>query len=135
MKPMTICFDFDGVLCEYEGWKGHDKIGKPILGMIVFVKRLHEEGHTLKLSTTRLNPYPFGENAPDKYVQCGGARTLINEWLVEQGIKDCFSEITGYKPHADYYIDDRAIRYSPMEKDIYGGKLGVDLYHLFLDEE
>ena len=114
-----IVFDFDGVLCEYHGWRGHDEIGKPIDGMIELVKELYEQGYTLKLSTTRLNPYPFGENSlmegRDEVVASGKAKEIVMNWLQEQGILHCFKEITGYKPFGEVYIDDRALRYDSAD--------------------
>ena len=109
---MDIVFDFDGVLCKYEGWRGHDNIGKPITVMIELVKKLHAKGHHLKLCTTRLNPYPFGQNKKaDDSVQSGYALETITEWLYNNKVVSCFEEITGYKPFGDIYIDDRAIRF------------------------
>ena len=105
----TIVFDFDGVLCEYKGWRGHDAIGKPKTKWINAVKRWFEQGHKLKLSTTRLNPYPFGPEKPDADVLNGKALGYVKAWLEEQGIGGFFIEITGYKPFGDYYIDDKAV--------------------------
>jgi len=133
---MEIVFDFDGVLCEYNGWRGHNIIGEPIAEMIDLVKKLHERGHTLKLSTTRLNPYPFGDERPDQDVLLGNAEHYIRVWLKKQGIEECFCEITGYKPYGDYYIDDKALRYAPLEKDhVHGGLLGHEIYDILLKEE
>jgi len=130
---MDVVFDFDGVLCEYKGWRGHDDIGKPIKEMVGLVKKLYKRHHTLKLSTTRLNPYPFGTNDKvDEEVFSGKASANIRYWLKKQGIEHCFSEITGYKPFGDYYIDDRGLRYAGVEKDNKGGLLGVELYQLLL---
>jgi len=109
---MDIVFDFDGVLCEYEGWRGHDNIGKPIKENIAFVRELKNMGHKLKLSTTRLNPYPFREHKEaDELVLSGKAREIIKDWLDSCDIIACFTEITGYKPFGDIYIDDRGFYY------------------------
>lgn len=129
----TVCFDFDGVLAEYDGWKGHGIIGKPIKEMIDLVGRLHNAGHTLVLCTTRLNAHPFVDmpNKVDKEVVSGYADVCIREFLEGEGILTFFSKIGCEKVFADYYIDDRAIRYS-IVKDKYGGQLGVELYQLLL---
>lgn len=112
---MIIVFDFDGVLCEYVGWRGHDKIGKPIKSMIDLVEGLYMLGHVLKLSTTRLNPFPKGDMWEDKLVSSGEAKEYIMDWLQEQGILKYFKEITGYKPFGDVYIDDRALRFDDFD--------------------
>jgi len=139
MTQRVGVFDFDGTLCEYSGWRGHDKIGKPIADMIELVRRLREHGDMLILSTTRLNPYPFGEVGvmgeppkKDEFVENGYAYDCIHRWLKKQGIRYCFRYLTGYKPYADYYVDDRGIRYSPLEKDKFGGLLAVELYQHLL---
>jgi len=108
---MDIVFDFDGVLCEYQGWRGHDNIGEPIMPMVDLVIDLHKKGHKLKLCTTRLNPHPFGDERIDEDVVSLKAKRTIIDWLDRHGILDCFVEITGYKPYGEYYIDDRALRY------------------------
>ena len=109
---MDIVFDFDGVLCEYEGWRGHDNIGKPIKENIALVRELKNRDYRIKLSTTRLNPYPFGEHKEaDEWVQSGKAKEIIKDWLDSYDILTCFSEITGYKPFGDIYIDDRGFYY------------------------
>ena len=132
---MDIVFDFDGVLCEYEGWRGHDKMGKPIKENINLVKQLYKEGHKLKLSTTRLNPFPFGKNKEgDEGVMKGIAYGFIKLWLEKNNIFHCFVEITGYKPFGEYYIDDRALRYG-QEKDFKGTLLGTELYQILLHKQ
>jgi hypothetical protein len=109
---MDIVFDFDGVLCEYEGWRGHDKIGEPIAVMIELVKKLGCD-NKLKLSTTRLNPYPFGDyDSPDELVVSGKVKQIIEGWLQKQDILLYFDEITGYKPFGDIYIDDRGFYFN-----------------------
>ena len=125
---MDIVFDFDGVLCEYHGWRGHSNFGEPIKENIELVKNLFDEGHKLKLSTTRLNPYPFGEglmDEPDELVLSGEAKERIMDWLQKQGILGFFKEITGYKPFGNIYIDDRAMRY---DKDISDSTKKIKLF-------
>jgi len=104
---MDIVFDFDGVLCEYEGWRGHDKIGKPIPEWVDAVKRWSGWGHKIKLHTTRLNPFPFGDDKIDEEVVSLMAKRSIINWLSDAGILDCFTIISEYKPYGDFYIDDR----------------------------
>ena len=112
---MDIVFDFDGVLCEYQGWRGHDDIGEPILEMVDLVSDLFDEGHKLKLCTTRLNPYPKGDLWEDEVVSSGKAKEIIMKWLEENKILHCFKVISGYKPFGDVYIDDRAIRFGDVK--------------------
>lgn len=106
---MIICFDFDGVLCSYDKWQGHNHFGKPNKEMIELVKKLDKKNHQLILSTTRLNPLPFWDRPLDKDVQNGFANKMIKNWLREQRIYDCFCLVTGFKPFAHIYIDDKGL--------------------------
>lgn len=130
---VSVCFDFDGVLAEYSTWKGHEHIGKPIEETIELVKRLHENGVKLALCSTRLSSTPFIDEPTryDKEVTEGDSLLILCDWLIEQGIRDCFKMIQGEKPMADYYIDDKALRYG-QEKDYMGTLIGSDLYEILL---
>jgi hypothetical protein len=127
----TVCFEFDGVLAEYTGWQGHEHIGEPIEAMIELLKELHGRGYHLALCTTRLNESPFVDEIRfDTVVQDGLARKLLEGWLEEQGILKCFRYIDGSKPMADYYIDDKALRFGGVaidcESAMYEGALDDD---------
>ena len=122
MKEKHIVFDFDGVLSKYEGWQGHDSIGEPIWDMIQLVRDLHSDGHKLKLSTTRLNPFPFGlDKPPERLVMNGFVYNRIKTWLSLPPINifECFEEITGYKPFGEVYIDDRALFFNGDMDEFY----------------
>ena len=64
--------DLDGTLAHYDGWKGHDYIGKPIPAMVNKVKALLKEGCTVKIVTARA-AFP-------------GAAEFIHQWLIDQGL-------------------------------------------------
>lgn len=128
METVSVCYDFDGCLNVYTDWRGHGHIGEPLKhpvdGLLVIdvVKELYDMGVELKLSTTRLNPYPFGEGLgveSDEVVVSGKAKEHVMDWLQKYEILHCFKEITGYKPYADLYVDDRGwfpTRQELMEK-------------------
>lgn len=93
----TICFDFDGVLARYDGWKGHCHLGQPVEGMSRLLEQLREDGWTIIIFTTR-------------------GCVEIAEWCsVYDMVHDYINanpEIQGQnpgKPIADIYVDDRAI--------------------------
>ncbi len=101
---MTIAFDFDGVLAEYDGWKGHHHMGEPIEGMRELLLNLKEFGHTIIIFTTR------GCNE-------------IEEWCTKHQIPFDYinhnPHIQGNnpgKPVADLYIDDRAVRFTSISQ-------------------
>lgn len=95
----TIAVDFDGVIAEYDGWKGSAVLGAPRPDVIEALRTLRAEGWKIVIHTTR------GE-------------AEIAGYLDEHGIPwDEFNRNSDYrtqgaKPVADVYWDDRALRYS-----------------------
>ncbi len=51
----VIAFDFDGVLAQYDGWKGIDVLGEPIQETIQTVRKLKEEGYKILIFTSRMD--------------------------------------------------------------------------------
>lgn len=101
---MTFAFDFDGVLAKYDGWKGHHHMGEPIEGMRELLLSLKEFGHTIIIFTTRgcneIHEWCEKYNMPHDY---------INHNPLLQGNNPG-------KPIADFYIDDRAVRFTNIAK-------------------
>jgi len=97
--PRTIAVDFDGVIADYDGWKGAGVLGPPRRDVREALRVLHAEGWKIIIHTTR------GE-------------TEISAYLVEHGIphheinRNSDYRTLGTKPVADVYWDDRAFRYS-----------------------
>lgn len=89
----TVCVDFDGVLAQYDGWKGEETLGKPNPGAVGFVKDLIEEGYEVAIHTTR---------------DCG----RIQEWLQLWSLDHPSVYPTREKPPALIYIDDRGYRFN-----------------------
>jgi len=95
----TIAVDFDGVIAEYDGYKGSGVLGEPRLDVLEALRELRSEGWKILIHTTR------GEHE-------------ISGYLAQHGIP--FDEINrnsdyktvGPKPVADLYWDDRAVSYS-----------------------
>lgn len=96
----TIAFDFDGVLAQYDGWKGYQHLGKPIEGMREVLQQLKSDGWKILIYTTRGN-------------------AEIAEWCKKYYMPVDYinmnPEIQGKnpgKPIASIYVDDRAIRFT-----------------------
>jgi len=95
----TIAVDFDGVIADYDGWKGCGVLGEPRADVKEALATLQAEGWKIVVHTTR---------GPDE----------IGNYLAQHRI--AFDEINcnsdyrtqGTKPVADVYWDDRAVRYS-----------------------
>lgn len=105
-KPKTIAFDFDGVLAHYDGWRGHNHLGKPIPGMKDLLWELKESGWTIIIYTTRGN-------------------AEIQEWCERRNFPCDYvnfnPDIQGNnpgKPIADIYVDDRAIKFNGVPADL-----------------
>lgn len=95
----TIAVDFDGVIADYDGWKGRGVLGNPRADVKEVLATLQAEGWKIVVHTTRGQ-----EEIRDYLVQHRIAHDEIN----------CNSDYKaqGTKPVADVYWDDRAVRYS-----------------------
>src|SRR5678815_4824329 len=94
----TISIDFDGVIHDYsDGWTGYHPIGEPVPGSLEFVQECIDVGYVVFISSCRA------------FTQTG--RECIKVWLEDNGFPIGRIHITSDKPHADWYIDDRAIRF------------------------
>lgn len=47
MEKKTICVDFDGVIAQYDGFKGNDIFGDPIDGVQSAMEVLKKKGFTI----------------------------------------------------------------------------------------
>jgi adenylylsulfate kinase len=95
----TIAVDVDGVIADYNGWKGPGVIGSPRADVVDALRTLKAEGWKIVIHTTR-------------------GRDEIADYLRRNRIPhdeiNCNSDYTtgGAKPVADVYWDDRAVAYS-----------------------
>jgi len=105
----TVCVDLDGVLAEFDHWRGIDHIGKPLPGAVDFTHKLSKMARVV-IFTVRCNPEA---SESDETTQQLAAR--VESWLREHGFY--FDEVyTGQgKPLAAAYIDDRAVPCCPQE--------------------
>lgn len=98
-KPRVYAFDFDGVIAEYEGWKGDDVQGQPREAVVRAIRLLKSAGNTIIIHSTRgdemLKAYCLKHDIPFDYINENPLITGVN-----QG-----------KPMATAYVDDRAVCY------------------------
>ena len=52
LKPKHVCVDFDGVLAEYDGWKGPENLGMPREGAAEFLQSIVDLGMKVIILTT-----------------------------------------------------------------------------------
>lgn|SRR3990167_3921586 len=96
---MTLAIDFDGVIHNHKVKVEGRKMGPPVNLAVDVLKSLKKEGHTLIIFTTR-------GDRPDH----------VREWL--NWYKIPFDSITRVKPEADFYIDDKGIRFVDWNQTI-----------------
>ena len=95
----TIAIDFDGVIADYDGWKGFGVLGAPRADVVEALRTLRSEGWKIVIHTTR------GEEEIAAYLkQHSIPHDEIN--------RNSDYETLGVKPVADVYWDDRAVCYS-----------------------
>jgi hypothetical protein len=85
-----VCVDFNGVLDEYQGWRGPAHFDGPRAGAREFLEELTERGYAVFVFTTRY--------APDVW-----------RWLRDNGLDHLVSDVTDRKPAAHVFVDDRAV--------------------------
>ena len=95
----TIAVDFDGVIADYEGWKGPDVLGAPRADVLDALRALQAEGWKIVIHTTRAE-----QEIADYLVQHRIPHDEIN--------RNSDYKTRGVKPVADVYWDDRAVCYS-----------------------
>ena len=88
----TICIDFDGVIAEYNGWKGPDFLGNPKNGAKDFLDRLKVNGFKIIIFTIR-------------------PKEKILEWFKRYNFH-LPNFITNVKIPAFVYIDDRGLKFN-----------------------
>jgi len=95
----TIAVDFDGVIAEYDGWKGRGVLGLPRKDVVEALHELHAEGWKIVIHTTRgeqeIRPYLVQHRIPYHEIN-----------------RNSDYDTLGIKPVADIYWDDRAFFYS-----------------------
>jgi hypothetical protein len=98
-RQPTIAVDFDGVVANYEGWKGVTVLGSPRPDVIRALITLRDEGWKIVIHTTRapqsIVGYLKNNKVPYDEINCNSS--------YRNG---------GCKPVATIYWDDRALRYS-----------------------
>lgn len=95
----TLAVDFDGVIAEYDGWKGVGVLGTPRQDVVEAMRTLQREGWKIVIHTTR------GESEIGAYLQEHGVPC-------DEINRNSDYRTQGIKPVADVYWDDRAVRYS-----------------------
>ena len=110
LKGKIIAVDFDGVISEYEGWKGVGIFGKPVVGVQWSLNKFREMGaevviHTCRRETDLVVSYLKENNIPYDYINFSPRNTEL--------------KLSHMKIGADIYIDDRALTFTGEWKETY----------------
>lgn len=100
-KGKTACIDFDGVIADYRGgWRGENVFGDLLPGARDGILSLKDNGYKIIINTARRDTQALRDYLDDNGIPFDDVNNV------------CDPE-TGRcrKPHADVYIDDRAIRF------------------------
>ena len=95
----TIAVDFDGVIADYDGYKGVGVLGAPRLDVRDALALLRAEGWKIVIHTTR------GHDEVGEYLRS-------NHIPHDEINSNSDYRTQGPKPVADVYWDDRAVCYS-----------------------
>jgi adenylylsulfate kinase len=99
---MIIAVDFDGVIAEYDGWKGRGIFGKPVEGVAVGLIYLRANGHKIMVYTCRSEI-----DDVEKYLKVHE----IPYDFINHCPENDKNNLHPAKQYADVYIDDRGIRF------------------------
>ncbi len=107
----NVAVDVDGVLAQYDGWKGVEHIGDPIPGAVEFTKKLQEIARVV-IFTTRVNADPkiSGRNESVEMLT-----QRVKLWLDAHGFAYDEIYVGQGKPLAAAYVDDRAVTCCPQD--------------------
>ena len=86
----VVCVDLDGVLNQFDEWRGPYYFHPPRAGAREFLAQLRGLGYEVVVFTVRWKPH-------------------VERWLAEHGLAEFVAEVTDKKPPAHVYIDDRAL--------------------------
>ena len=98
-RPLTIAVDFDGVIADYDGWKGDEAVGAPRPDVIDALRLLRTEGWKIVVYSSR------GTDELTKYL-------VENRVPFDEINRNSSFQTGGTKPVANVYWDDRACCYS-----------------------
>jgi len=102
----VVCVDFDSTLYP---WRPVYEQPDPLPGAVEAMQRLKRAGYRIVIFTSRLSPTWLDST---KYT-ASDQLDHIEGVLKRDGIP--FDEITAEKVPAEFYIDDRSLRFSPGE--------------------
>jgi len=98
--PLVLAVDFDGVIAQYDRWKGHNVMGPPIRGAIKYLKKLREEGWIVIVWTTRPETVNLKFYLSQFGIEVDGINKDVKNWY----------DNLNHKIFAHVFLDDRDVK-------------------------
>ena len=106
IKTMRYCVDIDGTICTPTVGRDYHK-AQPFKDRIKTLNKLYDEGNYIIYFTAReMGRFSEEEHQIAQAMASGVLFELTTKQLNEWGAK--YHELIMGKPHADYFIDDKA---------------------------
>lgn len=102
----VICVDFDGTLFQ---WGDLYEKSPPFVGAVEAVRKFKQAGFEVVIFTSRMSPTWWASEGWDMKKAMVEQNAFITKRLNDFGIP--FDRITAEKVPAEYYIDDKALRF------------------------
>ena len=96
-----FCFDLDGVICTTN--KNDYKNSRPKKKNIIFINKLYDKGHFIKIFTARHMTTHKGNVSLVKKTGYTKTRSQLKKWKVK------YHEFIMGKPSYDIFVDDKAL--------------------------
>jgi hypothetical protein len=110
-----IGVDLDGTLAHYDGWKGENHVGAPVMLMAKRVRQWLREGREVRIVTARV--FPLINLATDISDDISGSREYRAAAFIQRWCKQHFDQILPLTCAKDFSMielwDDRAVQVQP----------------------
>ena len=109
-KKSKFCFDLDGTICHTKQKNQNYIDVLPIKGAVETIQQLKSNGHYIIIYTAR-NMLTYNNNIGKIIANQSG---IVIKWLELHEIP--YDELHFGKPLADFYIDDKGIKFNNWEE-------------------
>lgn len=110
MSKKTVALDLDGVIYDYDGWKGKTSFENgPIEGSFNFIRELIDNDFDVCIYTCRL------ELSNVLNSENGAVVSALEKWFEAHGLENSYLSKIRFsisKPPAILYIDDRGFNFA-----------------------
>ena len=105
-NPFIAAIDFDGVIAQYDGWKGDDHFEPPKPGAKEAIDILRAHGIKIVIWTCRTNETALREYLQKYNIQYDAINVDVHPGILAE------DDPNRRKIVADVYLDDRGLRFT-----------------------